>query len=43
MTKFLKIISNGMEGMWKEAVVALHDAISQHMPGRTEENNVTFL
>jgi hypothetical protein len=32
-------MTNELEGMWKEAVVAYFEALSQHLPGWPEEND----
>jgi hypothetical protein len=32
-------VNNELERMWKEAVMAKFKVLSQHLPGRTEENH----
>jgi hypothetical protein len=32
------LMDNELEGMWKEAVVALLKVLFRHLPGGTEEN-----
>lgn len=36
----IRLMSNDLERMRKEAVMASFKALSQHLPGRTKENHV---